>query len=464
MTKIRYAQVGIGGRSQLFSRAIVEEFADTSELVALCDNNVGRLRLRVGWAGERDVEVKTYQDDEFDRMIAETRPDVVIVTTQDSLHDKYICRAMELGCDVMTEKPMTTDEQKCQRIIDTQHKTGRQCTVTFNYRYAPPRTQIKDLLMSGVIGNVVSVDFHWLLDTRHGADYFRRWHRHKRNSGGLMVHKATHHFDLVNWWLSTVPETVYATGTRNFYRPETADRYGLTQRGQRCLDCPAAAKCSFHLDLREYPELRRMYLETEQHDGYFRDRCVFGADIDIEDTVDVVVNYRNGAMMSYSLHSFMPWEGYIVTFNGVKGRLEHICQESVYFSGDGSVPGELMPEGTKIKIFLHSQSAYGVEIWQSEGGHGGADPIMVKDLFAPASVEDKYKRAADYRSGAWSILTGVAANRSMASGKPVRIDDLIHNLPDPDYPPMPAPTDPLEIVSQKSAAPEWFKKEVRDEK
>ena len=52
--------------------------------------------------------------------------------------------------------------------------------------------------MSGVIGNVVSVDFHWLLDTRHGADYFRRWHRNKRNSGGLLVHKATHHFDLVN--------------------------------------------------------------------------------------------------------------------------------------------------------------------------------------------------------------------------------------------------------------------------
>jgi predicted dehydrogenase len=306
---------------------------------------------------------------------------------------------------------------------------------------------------------VVSVDFHWLLDTRHGADYFRRWHRNKQNSGGLMVHKATHHFDLVNWWLSSVPEMVYATGKRNFYRPEIADRYGLAHRGERCLDCPAAEKCSFHLDLREYPELRKMYLETEQYDGYFRDQCVFSADIDIEDTMDVIVNYRNGAMMSYSLHSFMPWEGYMVTFNGVKGRIEHICQESVYFSGDGSVPGELMPEGTKTRIFPHSQPAYEVEIWRSEGGHGGADPVMVKDLFDPNSPEDKYKRAADYRSGAWSILTGVAANHSMASGKPIHIDQLIHNLADPDYPPMPVPTDPLEAMAEKSAAPEWFKKE-----
>ena len=175
--------------------------------------------------------------------------------------------------------------------------------------------------------------------------------------------------------------------------------------------------------------------------------------------MDVMVNYRNGVMMSYSLHSFMPWEGYVVTFNGVKGRIEHICQETVYFSGDGSVPGELKPEGTKTKVYLHAQPAYEVELWQSEGGHGGADPVMIKDLFDPHSPPDKYKRAADYRSGAWSILTGVAANHSMASGKPIRIDNLIHGLADPDYPPMPTATDPLEALAEKSAAPGWFKKE-----
>jgi predicted dehydrogenase len=77
--------------------------------------------------------------------------------------------------------------------------------VTFNYRYSPFRSQVKELLMSGEIGDVLSVDFHWLLNTVHGADYFRRWHSNKAISGGLMVHKATHHFDLVNWWLSDMP-------------------------------------------------------------------------------------------------------------------------------------------------------------------------------------------------------------------------------------------------------------------
>jgi len=457
--KKRYALVGLGDRANMYVKALVEDFTETCELVALCDANEGRLRLRADWVREHGREVPIYNDDQFDQMLTETRPHVVVVLTKDSEHDGYICRAMEAGCDTVTEKPMTTDEKKCQRIIDTQKRTGRNCTVTFNYRYAPPRTQVKDLLMSGVIGNVVSVDFHWLLDTKHGADYFRRWHRNKVNSGGLMVHKATHHFDLVNWWLSTVPETVYASGTRNFYCPEMAERYGLTKRSERCHDCQEGEKCPFFLDLAAFPKLKSQYLDQEQYDGYFRDRCVFSADIDIEDTMHVVVNYRSGASMSYSLHSFMPWEGYMVFFNGSKGRLEHVCQESAYFSGDGTVPGELQLEGTKTKIYPAFQSGYDAEIWEAHGGHGGGDPLLLKDIFAPDGSTDKYLRAADYRAGAWSILSGIAANHSIASGKAIHIKNLISGLNEPDYPPMPSPTEPLEIPTGEKSVPEWFKKE-----
>jgi hypothetical protein len=212
------------------------------------------------------------------------------------------------------------------------------------------------------------------------------------------------------------------------------------------------------MDLRAYPTLKSMYLENEQYDGYYRDRCVFSAEIDIEDTMDVTVTYRSGARMSYSLHSFMPWEGYTVAFNGTKGRLEHICMETVYFSGDGTVPGELKPEGTKIKIFPHFRSGYEVDVWQSKGGHGGADPVMLQHLFDPDAPGDKHLRAADERAGAWSILTGIAANRSMECGQPVRIDGLVHDLGEPDYPPMPAPTEPLDLPGKVEGVPEWLKK------
>ncbi len=441
----RYVQVGLGGRHSMFRNAIFNDYREQAELVALCDHNPGRV-AHAQKQTEDDFQCRLpgYDAADFDRMIAEVKPDCVIVTTMDSTHHQYLCRAMELGCDTITEKPMTTDEDKCRQILETQARTGRKCTVTFNYRYAPPRTQIKDLLMSGVIGNVLSVDFHWMLNLHHGADYFRRWHRNKRNSGGLMVHKATHHFDLVNWWLGTVPERVYASGHRRFYTPQTAERYGLTSRAERCYQCPEAGGCRFHLDLAAAESMRHLYLECEKHDGYFRDRCVFSKDIDIEDSMNVVVDYRGGAKLTYSLNAFCAWEGYIVTFNGTAGRLEHKCQESVYINADGSVPGMLNKEGTWTRVFPNWRPAYEVELWTGSGGHGGADPVMLDYIFAPERQSaDPYLRAADQRAGAWSILTGIAANHAMRRRQPVVIDELLPGVEPPDYPAMPVASQPL---------------------
>jgi predicted dehydrogenase len=443
MIKTRYAQVGLGDRSTLFTWAITQQYSDHAELVAICDTNPGRIELRKMMVKAAGCEPACYEAEDFERMILENKPDVVVVTTIDSTHDHYIVRAMELGCDVITEKPMTTEADKCQRIIDTQKATGRQVRVTFNYRYAPFRTQVKELLMSGVIGDIKSVDFHWLLDIHHGADYFRRWHRTKRNSGGLLVHKATHHFDLINWWLSTIPETVYATGSRQFYTPETGNRYGFTRRSERCLNCADSEKCPYFIDLKIDGMRKLLYLDQEHHDGYYRDRCVFSSEIDIEDNLQVVVNYRSGVNLSYSLQAFMPWEGYSVAFNGSKGRLEHVCMETSYTSGDGSIPGELIPMGTKISIHPHFHPAYDVEVDQVGGGHGGADPLLLADIFAHERPADPYLRAADHRSGAYSILTGIAANRSMDFGKPFRIDSLVQGLKYPDYPRMPTSDEPI---------------------
>ncbi len=442
-SKKRYALVGTGGRSEMYINALVKDYLEVGDLVALCDINPGRMQIYSEWAAQQGVYVKTYFADDFDRMIAECQPQTIIVTSKDCTHDQYIIRAMELGCDVITEKPMTMHEEKCQRILDTRQKTGRQCRVTFNYRYSPPNTQIKDLLMSGIIGEVLSVDFHWLLNTSHGADYFRRWHRHKVNSGGLQVHKATHHFDLINWWLSSVPTQIYAVGGLNFYTPKTAERFGLKNRAERCLECPEAKRCPFYFDARAYPDIVKLYLDNEVHDGYHRDNCVFGANIDIQDTMHVIAEYRNQVQMSYSLHAFMPWEGYTVAFNGSRGRLEHTCRETTYINGDGQIPGELLSEGTQTRVIPHFQSGYDVPIWKGEGGHGGGDPRMLDDLFNPNPQSDKFMRAADQRAGAYSILTGISASRSMEWGRPVKIDELVHGLEAPDYPIMPSADEPI---------------------
>ena len=92
--------------------------------------------------------------------------------------------------------------------------------------------------------------------------------------------------------------------------------------------------------------------------------------------------------------------------------------------------------------------AYQLDLWTGEGGHGGGDPILLADIFSPEKLFDPYKRAADQRSGAYSILIGAAANLSFVTGAPVKIADLVPGLDPPDYPEMPSHSAPLPMPGE----------------
>jgi predicted dehydrogenase len=440
----RFVIVGTGHRHELYQNAIEKDFKDTAELVGLCDKNPGRIKVAQELSEKNGAAAPAgYVSADFDKMLAELKPDAVIVTTMCSTHHEYLVRAMEQGYDVITEKPLTTTAETCQKILDTTAKTGRSCRVTFNYRYSPPRSQVKDILMSGEIGDVLSVDFHWMLNTFHGADYFRRWHGQKKNSGGLMVHKATHHFDLVNWWIGAVPVAVTAVGKREFYTPVMAKRMGLEGNHERCHTCPETAKCGFFFDLEKQPRLKHLYLDQEKYDGYFRDRCVFRPEIDIEDTMNVIVRYDNGVTLSYSLNAFNSWEGYTIAFNGTKGRLEHTIVESIYVNGTDTVQGGIKPGGVTTRVYPLRGPMREVEPWTGAGGHGGGDAVMLNEIFGANPAADKYLRASNEHAGAYSCLVGIAANRCFETGQPVVIADLVKNLKRPNYSPMPSHDGPL---------------------
>ncbi len=447
----RYAIVGTGSRHKMYQNAIEKTYAEHAQLVALCDLNPGRIEVAQNLSRKNGAPVPAgYAHTDFDRMLQETKPDFVIVTTVDSTHDDYIVRALDAGCDVITEKPLTNTAEKCQRILDAVARTGRHLRVTFNYRYSPPRTQVKDLLMAGEIGDVLSVDFHWLLNTHHGADYFRRWHSHKQFSQGLIIHKASHHFDLVNWWLGGVPETVWGVAKKDFYTPAMAKRFGLQTTHERCHTCPEKEQCGFFFDLAASPDLKEMYLDQEKYDGYYRDQCVWRPEIDIQDTMNVMVKYDTGATLSYSLNAFNAWEGYHIAFNGTKGRLEHRIVESTYINGTNTVQGGIAENGVTTRVIPLRGAPRDIPAWTGTGGHGGGDKVMLDEIFLPAPEPDKYKRASNVHAGAASILIGVAANKCFANGEPVRIADLVTGLQRPVYAPMPNHTYPLPMPPQGS--------------
>lgn len=435
--KQKYAVVGTGSRSGMFIKAIATTYRDSCVLVGFCDQN----QTRMDWYNAQLVNeynlpaCPTYAAAQFDQMIHDTQPDTVIVTTIDATHHIYITRAMELGCDVITEKPMTTDVDKTRTIFDAIARTGKSLRVTFNYRYAPAYTKLREVIMNGTIGRPLSVDFSWMLDTRHGADYFRRWHREKHNSGGLLVHKATHHFDLVNWWIDSYPAEVFAFGDLLFYGSENAAARGQQYSYARYTGESAAQNDPFALFLDQNDTLRALYLDAEKDDGYLRDRNVFGDHITIEDTMAVTVRYRNGVLLSYNLIAYSPWEGLRVAINGTNGRTELVVQETTTW-----LKGQPGAEKTDQEIdlsasksgFKHAQlcvypmfgTGYEIEIPPTVGGHGGADPVLLEQIFAPTPPPDPFNRAASHVDGAASILTGIAANRAIETRQVVNIDDL----------------------------------------
>jgi len=426
MSKKRYAQVGTGSRARMFYYSVCKTYRDTSEMVGFCDLS----RTRMEYANRAVTKefgcapVPMYDYTDFDKMIDETKPDAVIVTSVDRTHHDYIIRAMEKGCAVITEKPMTTDEKKAQAIVDAQKRTGKNLRVTFNYRYTPGSTKIRELVMDDVIGDVFSVHFEWLLNTSHGADYYRRWHRNKHNSGGLLVHKSTHHFDLVNFWLGARPETVFAFGELNFYGRHNAEKRGVKDFYYRCQGSEAAKNDPFSIDLESNEELKGLYLDAEADSGYIRDRSVFADDISIEDTMGVLVKYNTNAIMSYSLNSYLPWEGFVVSLNGSKGRIEYRVVERSYFNAGGKMEDEGALLKSQILVCPMFGEPYQAETRKAAGSHGGGDEIMLQEIFGVAEP-DRFNRAATHIDGAMSILTGIAANKSIASGLPVRVKDLV---------------------------------------
>lgn len=440
MSKKRYAAVGTGGRLFTFTHNLVDNYADKAELVALCDISQTRMDVH----NRRLVEehgyhaIPTYPADDFEKMLDEQKPDAVIVTTMDAIHHEYIVKCAARGIEAITEKPMTTHLEKCQAILEAMEQTDSKCRVTFNYRYMPDNTKAKELLMEGIIGNVIGVTLNYMLNTNHGADYFRRWHSNMANSGGLLVHKSTHHFDLVNWHIDSIPEQVFAHGRLGFYGRQNALARGDGKLAayERYTGNATRETDPFAFPLDTDQGMNELYHRAEADSGYLRDRNVFREDIDIYDSMSVTVKYRNGCILTYDLNAFCPREGSRTIFHGDRGQLEVF-----HFGGSHIIRGqsdeELAAEQERDKgekgIFVYPHFKPRYEVFPEKavkGGHGGSDVLLGQRIFDDELPPDPLLRDAGHEQGAASVMVGIAANLSIATGKPVNISDLIKLRPE----------------------------------
>ena len=418
--KRRYAVCGVSMRAvYMYIKPMTEKFQDVAELVGMLD--VDPLRFSVCKENaplSKDVPV--YTADELGKMISERHPDVLIVTSMDCTHKHYVVEGLKHGLDVVCEKPMTTNIPDALAIREAEKKSKGKVICTFNYRYNPVHRKLKEMVLAGKIGRVTHVDLNWYIDIHHGASYFNRWNRMRENSGGLSIHKASHHFDLVNWWIAGVPQAVHAFGALNYYGPD-GEFNPSRKDGRHCGSCPEKMRCAYQ---RRWSTRHSNHSVIDDHlsafqtgkklfTSYTPDMCIFDSEINIHDTFIANVRYGNGALLNYSANFSTPYEGYRLAINGTRGRLE-----SMEFGGMGGAALPGMNEGGKqfIDYFPIFEGRERIHVAKSGGGHGGGDPLILEDIFLGEDPDRKYDILAKSADGLRAIAVGDAVYHSIVDG------------------------------------------------
>jgi predicted dehydrogenase len=412
--RMKVALVGTGVRGvSMFGRELLRDYADSVDLVGICDSNPGRLKYAESYIRAGNPDRAAFRSfGSLGEMLDQTKPQWLVVTSWDWEHHNHIIEGMKRGCDIICEKPITIDEKKAQMILDAERRYNKKVIVTLNYRYAPHRAKLKELLMEDTIGEITTVDFHWNVDHPHLQRYMQRWHGESDKGGTLWVHKCTHHFDLINWWIDSDPVEVFAYAD--------LERFGARGpfRGNNCRDCSFTDRCDYYWDITKNEHLKGLYTDNEHYDGYIRDNCVFRENIDIFDKHAALIRYANNAYLNYSLTADTDYDGYWIAFNGTKGRIEG--REAGWPAHRDYHEWVVTPRNREPRV---------VRVPFEEGGHWGGDRVLMNRLFRDPQTPDPLGQSASTRDGIMSILVGIAARRSAVSGKPERIEGLTDLTP-----------------------------------
>ena len=318
--------------------------------------------------------------------------DGAIVATQDQMHVEPAIAAMEAGYNVLLEKPMAHTLEGSVQLVQAAERTGRILQICHVLRYAPFWRKLHEILESGVIGEIVTVEHRENVAYWHMAHSFVRgnW-RNKGLSSPMILAKCCHDMDVLVWNLKSPVKRLSSVGSLMYYRAESVG----PEIPLRCTDgCPIEAECPFsaigiYVDYeRTFPDARQRLIEA----GYDPEtppywpfnvispdtsragrqkaietgpygRCVFHCDNDVVDQQTVLMELESGASVTMVMHGHSNQEHRSMRYDGTKGTLRAVAVE----------PG-------RIEINIHGGASEVVTVDTSDVGHGGGDEGIMADF------------------------------------------------------------------------------------
>lgn len=381
--KIKIGIIGTGSRGTLSFGKGFQNYPNEVQITAMCDKNPLRLKGAKSILG---IDVEEFYSHET--LLQKADCDTVIVTTPDFTHEQLTIDALQAGKNVLCEKPMAISTAQCDRMMKAERESGKMLMIAFNMRHHAVFAKVQEIVAGGKIGRPIAMQF---LDYYPGGNfYFRRWHRLKENSGGLLIHKGSHDFDLFNWIIGARPTSIAAFSGVGKYKP-------IPGAGVRCRDCEIAAECVDYFDLGKMEHYQKLYRDAESVDNYYIDRCVYTSDKDTGDHSAIIIEYDNGCHVSY-LESFLgnvrQTGGRYITLFAEHGQL---------WAGDNEM---------KVKVMFDKGGEPEIhDIKRNEqDGHGGADDAEIRAFIE--SLKRGKHLVADSEAGRLAVMMGEAAEKS----------------------------------------------------
>ena len=415
------AVIGCGSRGWVYGNEMFNK-PDKYKMVAICDIDETRLKNAQQKWGIDDANVYTDEKEFF----KEKRADVLILATQDRDHVRMCVRAMELGYDILLEKPISPIRDELIELLEANKKYKRAVVVCHVLRYAPAFVKVKQLLDEGVIGKLIRIESLEQVAYWHQAHSFVRgnW-RNDKETSPMIMQKCCHDLDLLQWYVGSRCSTVYSSGDLAFFNRENQPE-GASDRCQDCKyinTCPYSAEKLYIGKWKEQdcPEwgwpfnvvcstipntedgIRKAYQEGQYG------RCVFACDNNVVDNQSVDMVFENGVKVTLTMTAFTNRMGRNMSFHGSLGVIE-LNEDS----------GEIVLDvyGEKRTIYKIKDL---VENEKDEFNHGGGDAKLCDSLYAV--INDGVVAGTSLESSVESHLMALAAEKSRKENIVVKVHE-----------------------------------------
>ena len=404
------AIIGAGARGAKVYGRLMHKMPEQYNITHLCDIKQSAL----DFAGEEFGIPAENRFDDPKIFFAERRADILVIATPDDCHVEHCLNGIELGYDILCEKPLTDKEEECRALVEAQKKKGNKILVCHVLRYANAYLKMKEIIDSGVIGKLVTMNWVEPVGYWHQAHSFVRgnW-RNTRDSAPMIIAKCCHDLDMIQFYAGARCKTVSSVGELSFFKPECAPEGAA----ERCADCSLKGTCPYsayriyverwknancpvnywpYNVLVSEPVTEEKLMDAIANGPY--GRCVFHCDNNVVDHQSVQMAFENGVIATLQMNAFNQNAERRVTLFGTYGMADMT---------DDKITLNIYGEPTEVIDTRANDNQHGY-------AHGGGDARMVDALYDMISGNSPLTTGLE--QSVESHLMGIRAEESRLQG------------------------------------------------